>query len=116
MNANKSIGVKEALGGAYAKGAEADFWGIIGRNTYDKLHNKAMFDIQKNRFGPDGMQLPASFDTSKSLIEIFNENTEKGKKMKKDIVSEEDMTKAWGAQQYEKMLNSNRKEPPKDMF
>lgn len=110
LNANKSIGHKEALGGSYAKGAEADFWGIIGRSQYDKIHDLATFDIQKNRFGPDGMQFPAKFVTAKSLIEIYDEKTETGKKVKKQVVSEEQLQLQWGAKQFEEMANNKRED------
>lgn len=110
LNANKSIGHKEALAGAYAKGAEADFWGIIGRSPYDKIHDLATFDIQKNRFGPDGMQFPAKFITSKSLIEIYDERTETGKKVKKQVLSEDQLQLQWGAKQFEEMANSKRQD------
>lgn len=110
LNANKSIGVKEALAGAYAKGAEADFWGIIGRNNFDKLSNKAIFDIQKNRFGPDGMNFAAKFDTAHSLIEIYEEKSETGKKVKKEIISDSQMQLQYGAKQFELMANNQRKD------
>jgi len=110
LNANKSIGHKEALAGAYAKGAEADFWGIVGRSQTDKINNFAMFDIQKNRFGPDGMQFPAKFDTARSLIEIYEEKTETGKKVKKQIVSEDQLQIQYGAKQFELMANNRRED------
>jgi hypothetical protein len=110
LNANKSIGVKEALAGAYAKGAEADFWGIIGRNNFDKLSNKAIFDIQKNRFGPDGMNFAAKFDTAHSLIEIYEEKSETGKKVKKEIISDSQMQLQYGAKQFELMANNRRED------
>lgn len=110
LNANKSFGHKEALGGSYAKGAEADFWGIIGRSKDDKLNDSAIFDIQKNRFGPDGMHFPAKFVTAKSLIELFDERSESGKKVKKQVVSEDQLQLQWGAKQFELMANSQRQD------
>lgn len=109
-NSNQSFGKAENLAGAYAKGAEADFWGIIGRSQKDKLSNSAIFNIIKNRFGPDGMHFPAKFDTSKSLIEIFNEKTETGKKVKKEIVNQEQLENQYAAEQFKNLMNSQRKD------
>ena len=117
LNSNKSKGSKEAIGGSYAKGAEADFWAILGRSNYDKIHDLALFDIQKNRFGPDGMDFPAKFDTARSLIEVYESKSETGKKVKNEIVSEEQLQLNYAQKQFEKFANSQRIEPKSsDLF
>ena len=112
---NKSLLEADTIAGAYSKGAVADFWMSIGRNNRDKLSNAALFNVIKNRFGPDGMHLPAIFDTSKSHIEIFNERSETGKKVKEKVLSGEEYEMQYAAREFQKLANSNRNEPT-DLF
>lgn len=113
---NKSVGSADGISGAYGKGAEADFWGIVGRSQTDKINDLATFNIIKNRLGPDGMQFPAKFITAKSLIEIYDERSEPGKKVKKQVISEDQIELQYGAKKFELMANSHRKEPTIDLF
>lgn len=112
---NKSVLEADVIAGAYSKGFVADFWMSLGRNTQDKMRNTAQWNIIKNRFGVDGMVLPGKFDTSRSLIEIYNERTETGKKVKQEIISEEAYQLQLGQKRYESIMNKHRTEPT-DLF
>ena len=60
--ANKEVVDADSVSGSYAKGFIADFWMALSRFGADKLINSARYNIIKNRFGPDGMVLPARID------------------------------------------------------
>jgi len=112
----KDVVEAESVAGSYAKGFVADFWMSLSRRTKDKVSNTARFKIIKNRFGPDGMVLPSKFITEKSLIEIYHEKSESGKKANNQMVSDEEfLVKQYGSKQFELLMNSNRKEP-NDLF
>lgn len=105
----------ESVASSYAKGFVADFWMSLSRRTKDKISSTARWNIIKNRFGPDGMVLPSKFDTSRGLIEIYNEKSEGGKKVKEQMVADARYDMEYGAKQFERILNNNRKEPT-DLF
>lgn len=57
---------------SFAKVMHADFVASIARTSNDKVSDAARFHIIKNRFGPDGMTLPALVDTSCGRIEMYD--------------------------------------------
>jgi replicative DNA helicase len=77
----------DKIAGSYEKIMACDFIMSLSRKMADKLSNTARVHIIKNRFGPDGMTLPAHLDLSKGEVEIFDENSSQGIKIKQRMQS-----------------------------
>lgn len=104
---NRSASDQDVIGNAgisnsYAKIFIADFVATLSRKPKDKVNNTARLHISKNRLGSDGMTFPCKFDTYQALIEIYNENTESGKKTKEDMVSDAEYELQYAQRQYER--------------
>jgi hypothetical protein len=93
-----------SISASYGKIFTADLAIFGDRRGRHKIHNTAEFRIEKNRLGPDGMVLPAKFDTSKCQIEIYEERND-GSSEKADADYEKDALR----QRYKEMMN--KKEP-----
>ena len=91
-----------SISNSYAKIFIADFVATLSRKPKDKVNNTARLHIAKNRLGSDGMTFPCKFDTYQALIEIYNENTENGKKTKEDMISDTEYELQYARQQYER--------------
>lgn len=72
----------DKIAGAYAKIFVADFVASVSRKLSDKMSNTARMHIIKNRFGPDGMTFPAYMDLAHGKIEVYDENSPGGLKIK----------------------------------
>ena len=103
----------DSVAGSYAKGFVADYWMSLSRRTKDKVKQTARWNIIKNRFGPDGMVLPSKFIPEKSLIEIYAEQSETGKKTQSDMQTDHEYEMKVGAKLFENIMNKNRTE---DLF
>lgn len=102
---------------SYGKGREVDLGLTLSRKERDKVSNTARIHIGKSRVGPDGMTFPAHFDTSKSLIQIFREESREGKRTQEKMISQEQFMKDYAKNRYEQIMNTNRTEPEKtDLF
>lgn len=106
----KDVVYADSVAGSYAKGFVADFWMSLSRRTKDKVNHTARWNIIKNRFGPDGMILPSRFVPEKSLIEIFNEKSDSGKKTQKDMISDHEYELRLAGSRMEELMNKNRNE------
>jgi replicative DNA helicase len=80
----ESGGIAESFGKMFT----ADFVASISRKSKDKLNNSARVHIIKNRLGPDGMTFPEYINTAKAEIQILDERSELGQKVKSDMISD----------------------------
>jgi len=64
----------------YSKVMTADFIMSMSRKVEDKIANTGRFHVIKNRFGPDGLTFPATINTNTGYIQIYEANTQEGKK------------------------------------
>ena len=102
--------------GSYGKNRESDFVLTLSRKDKDKVSNTARISIQKSRLGPDGIVLPAEFDTSKAKIVIHREETTDGKKTRKKMQTDDEFAKDYLKNKLDdflgtETLNKNRIEP-----
>lgn len=73
------------IAGAYAKIMVADFVMSLQRKKEDKVNNTGRGYIIKNRFGPDGLTLPARINTSNGDFEFFESKSNSGR----DVLSKQ---------------------------
>jgi len=91
---NDDIIEADKAAGAYAKIFTADFVMSLSRKAKDKLSNTARLHVIKNRFGPDGMTFPAYMDTSRGAINIYQEASESGTGLIKDMQTDGEYEKS----------------------
>lgn len=75
----------DKIAGAYAKIFVCDIVMSASRNLADKVGNTARIHMIKNRFGADGMTFPANVDLAHGKMEIFDENSPEGIRLKSDM-------------------------------
>lgn len=75
----------DKIAGAYAKVFVSDFILSWSRKLEDKLKDTGRAHIIKNRFGPDGMTFPAKFVGDTGQVHLFEERSELGKVVKKEM-------------------------------
>ncbi len=68
----------DKIADSYAKVMNADLIISVSRKDTDKLNDTARFHIMKNRFGQDGMTIPAKMNTNKGIIEVYANNSPNG--------------------------------------
>lgn len=78
----------DSISESFGKMFTADFVASISRKSKDKLNNSARVHIIKNRLGPDGMTFPEYINTAKAEIQILDERSELGQKVKADMISD----------------------------
>jgi len=83
----------DSVGDSYKKVQTADFIMSVSRKTKDKLSNTGRIHIVKNRFGPDGMTVPAKIDTFHGVMDIFAANSADGVIATKDSKNGENLEK-----------------------
>lgn len=66
---------------AYAKVAPCNLILGLSRHVSDKLNNTGRVHIAKNRYGPDGITLPAVINHEKGKFDILNPETKRGKEL-----------------------------------
>lgn len=66
---------------SYNKIMVADFVMSLSRKLEDKLGGTGRWHIIKNRFGADGMTFPSKVNTTTGHIQIFDSNSDFGKKL-----------------------------------
>jgi replicative DNA helicase len=72
----------DKIAGAYSKVMTSDFVMSVSRKIVDKNNNTARIHVMKNRFGPDGLTFPTKMDLAHGQIEVFDENSPEGMKIK----------------------------------
>lgn len=70
------------IAGSFAKIMACDLVLSTSRTAADKVANTARTHFIKNRFGPDGMTYPTLMDVEHGKIEIYDEESPNGKKLK----------------------------------
>jgi hypothetical protein len=105
----------DSTAGSYAKLFTADLVLSISRKASDKVSNTARVHVIKNRLGPDGMTFPTRMDTNCGIIELEHEYTDKGKRVQKNMKSDEEYDKAMLKQRFNQLMtkDDNKK---KDYF
>lgn len=85
----------EAMGVAdsYRKIMTGDFILSLSRKKEDKEQGTGRIYVMKNRFGPDGMWYPCSFDASMGKVEIFEKNSVEGAEILAKVKSAEERMK-----------------------
>lgn len=110
----KDVIESDSVSNSFAKLFAVDVMMSVSRRPKDKINNVARLHIAKNRLGPDGMTFPMRFDTSIGKFEVYDENTDSGKKVKIETITDEEYGKQLLAkQQTTQFLNSHRNE---DLF
>lgn len=110
-SSTKDIIEGDGISNAYAKLFALDFMMSISRRPKDKVKNTARCFVGKNRMGPDGLTFPMLFDTSTATFEIYNENTDKGKQLTKDMQSDDEYERKQLGNIYQKHITQ-----PKQLF
>lgn len=87
----------ENVADSYRKIMTGDFIISLSRKAEDKQEGIGRIHIMKNRFGPDGLTYPCTFDTSCGNIVLYDQASAEGKellaKMKNGEASKEKLTK-----------------------
>lgn len=82
---NKDIIEAGDTAGSLGKIMEAFFVMSLSRKIEDKILHTARAHIVKNRFGPDGLTFGCKFNASNGSIQMFDDTTLDGKKLKTDM-------------------------------
>jgi len=104
------------ISNAYSKLFAVDFLMTVSRKEKDKQNKTARVHVPKSRLGPDGLTFPSKVDTEVGLIELYQPQSVKGKKMNKDMVSDEAYIKKMAAEKYSTYVKHNRQEPVEGMY
>jgi replicative DNA helicase len=83
----------DKIAGSYGKIMTDDAVFSVSRKLADKVSNTARVHCMKNRFGPDGLTFPAYMDLGKGQINVFDENSPEGIKVKQKLQSGEGVLK-----------------------
>jgi replicative DNA helicase len=94
---NDEVIEADKIAESFNKIMTADFIMSISRRLADKQSSTGRAHIIKNRFGPDGITMPAYIDPSHGRFDIFDENSSEGIRIKKQMADGENNIK--------KMLN-----------
>ena len=79
---------------SYSKVMIADFVLSLSRKVTDKIAGTGRWHIIKNRFGPDGLTLPAKMNMSNGQIHIYEETSVQGKDTNKQMQTGEEIGRA----------------------
>lgn len=82
---NDDVIEADKIAESFNKIMTADFILSISRKLSDKVSNTARGHIIKNRFGPDGITMPAFVDFIHGKFELYDENSAEGIRMKKQM-------------------------------
>lgn len=91
--ADGNIIVGEQVSEDYSKIMISDFIMSLHRKIEDKLSKTARVHIIKNRFGPDALTYPAKLNTDTGHMQIFEEASNEGNKLKNDMKTSEVLIK-----------------------
>ena len=75
----------DKIAGAYSKIFVSDVVMSASRKMADKVSNTARVHLIKNRFGADGMTFPAMVDLAHGQMEIYDESSPEGMRIKNDM-------------------------------
>jgi replicative DNA helicase len=88
---------------SYSKVMIADFVLSLSRKVTDKIAGTGRWHIIKNRFGPDGLTLPAKMNMSNGQIHIYEETSVQGKDTNKQMQTGEDLLRKSLLQKYKEV-------------
>jgi replicative DNA helicase len=88
---------------SYSKVMIADFVLSLSRKVTDKIAGTGRWHIIKNRFGPDGLTLPAKMNMSNGQIHIYEETSVQGKDTNTQMQSGEDLLRKSLLQKYKEV-------------
>jgi DnaB-like helicase C terminal domain len=92
---------------SYSKVMIADFVLSLSRKVTDKIAGTGRWHIIKNRFGPDGLTLPAKMNMSNGQIHIYEETSVQGKDTKKDMENGESLLRKSLSQKYKEISSDS---------
>ncbi len=107
MESNEVRG--EQVSEDYSKIFIGDFIVSIQRKIEDKVSKTARVHIIKNRFGPDGLTYPSTFDAGNGLLTVHEASSEEGKSAKKKMGQSGDVLRGLLKEKY-KDIKSQRSE------
>ena len=90
----------EKVAESYQKVMTADFVVSLSRKVGDKIANTGRFHIIKNRFGPDGITLPAKVNTNNGSIDIYDGQSVNGQEEQAKMNNQEEYVRKQLAQKY----------------
>ena len=90
----------EKVAESYQKVMTADFVVSLSRKVGDKIANTGRFHIIKNRFGPDGITLPAKVNTNNGSIDIYDGSSVGGQQEQAKMNNQEEYVRKQLAQKY----------------
>lgn len=105
-----SIDVVDAskISGAYAKIFTCDFVLSLSRTQPDKITKTGRFHVIKNRFGADGLTLPAIINPEIGLIQIHSPSTSEGRDIKSTMVEHKTFQKSILKDKYDALNQKNK--------
>ncbi len=102
---SKDVIENDSISNSFAKLFVVDFLLTVSRRPRDKEENTARFFVSKSRLSIDGISYPAKFDTSKGIIELYDERTDDGKRTEIEMSNQHTYQKRILSSVYDK--NSN---------
>jgi hypothetical protein len=92
---------------SYSKVMIADFVLSLSRKVTDKIAGTGRWHIIKNRFGPDGLTLPAKMNMSNGQIHIYEETSVQGKDTNKQMQTGEELLRKSLLQKYKEVAGDS---------
>jgi replicative DNA helicase len=89
---------------SYAKVMIADFVLSLSRKIKDKLAGTGRFHVIKNRFGPDGINLPSKINTNNGQIQIYADTSIQGKETQQQMDKGQEYTRKMLGQKYQDII------------
>ena len=90
----------EKVAESYQKVMTAYFVLSLSRKVGDKIANTGRVHIIKNRFGPDGITLPAKVNTNNGSIDIYDGSSQNGQEQQGKMNNQEEYVRKQLAQKY----------------
>lgn len=92
---------------SYQKIMIGDFIISLSRKKEDKMAGTGRFYVMKNRFGPDGVWYPCSFDASCGKIDLYEKNSVEANEIISRVKAVEDQMKEIFKKSWDKKHNGN---------
>ncbi|MEK9767567.1 MAG: DnaB-like helicase C-terminal domain-containing protein [Betaproteobacteria bacterium] len=87
---NEDVIEADKIAESYDKVKTADVLLSLSRKVEDKINNTGRIHIVKNRFGPDGITLPARIDTARGIVEVHDSNSSEGAALQSEMEEGQD--------------------------
>ena len=89
---------------SYNKVMIADFILSLSRKVKDKLAGTGRFHVIKNRFGPDGINLPSKMNTNNGQIQIYADTSIQGKETQQQMDKGQEYTRKMLGRKYQDII------------